>query len=137
MLAKARKIGGDDTLWNTLGNHKDVGALVTKALGAWHGTLGESATLVTKLEFPIEAFVLNRAKGASQWILTRHKTRALVIQGAPGTGKSEFACAVMYAVVGDKGFHFLSKLDRLKSLRIEPGQGVIFDEISLLCAWVL
>jgi len=114
-----------------LGNHKDVGALVSKAVGAWEGTLGESTTLVTRLEFGIARFIMPRAPGVDKWILGRYKKRALILHGPPGWGKSEFACAVMMVVVGDKGFHFITKLDRLKTIRFESGQGLVFDELSL------
>ena len=45
-LDKARKISGDETLWNTLGAQANVAGLVHKVLSAWNAGNMDSGSFV-------------------------------------------------------------------------------------------
>ena len=129
-VAKQRKLGGDDTMWNSLDSYRSVGDQIAKALGAWQGNLVGSKTFMNKPKYPISEFFMSQKVGL--WVMGGWKSYALIIEGPGGAGKTAFCCAVMFAVTGDKGWHFISKADIIKKIRFEPGQGIIFDELCLV-----
>ena len=56
ILAKTRKLIGDDTLWNTLGTSPDVQKLVAKVCQAWNCESMTSGTLCTRMGSGISMF---------------------------------------------------------------------------------
>ena len=66
--------------------------------------------------------------GVRRWVDGGWKTTALILYGPGGVGKTEFACAVMHSVAPACSFHFVNKVDRLRDLHFEPGQGLVLDE---------
>jgi hypothetical protein len=132
MLAKARKVAGDDTLFNTLGS-QDVSALVAKVISAWHCDSMIMDTLRMSAEFPLDQFVpLDQIHpGLSEWLTNGHKTVSLIMSGRGGLGKTELACALMSRVCKGHGFHFLNRLDRLRDVLFISGQGLLVDEACL------
>ena len=132
-LAKSRKLAGDDTLYNTLGDARCVASLVSKVRRAWDCEAMSSGTLHCQPDFNLSAFValgsINMA--LSRWILGEWKTKALILSGDGGLGKTELACAMVHAVAPCKAFHFLNKIDRLRDVVFSPGEGLVIDETFL------
>ena len=131
-LAKARKVTGDDCMWNTL-FPMDVTALVGKVLTVWNCETMSNGTLLFEAKFNINQFLpydeIHPKLG--EWVLQSHKTTALVLGGPPGWGKTEFACAIMSALSGPHGFHFVSRIDRIRDVSFNEGQGLVVDEACL------
>ena len=57
VLAKTRKVAGDDTLFNTLGATPCVGTLVTRVVKAWACETITSGTLCTQPDYSLDKFV--------------------------------------------------------------------------------
>ena len=130
MLAKSRKLGGDDTLFNTLGASPCVSSLVVKVRKAWDCEAMTSGTLCTQPEYSLDRFVFPRDvhDELPLWIQGGWKSRCLILCGGGGLGKTEFACALMNEVAPAKAFHFINKIDRLRDVVFCPGQGLVVDE---------
>ena len=132
-MAKSRKLAGDDTLFNTLGDARCVASLVAKVRRAWDCEAMSSGTLYSQPDFSLSSFKplgsINMA--LSRWILGEWKTKALILSGDGGLGKTELACAMVHAVATSKAFHFLNKIDRLRDVMFSPGEGLVIDETYL------
>ena len=130
-LAKERKLAGDDTLWNTLGSFRCVPEQVNKVLRAWACEDMSTGTLVTEPQYKLSGFVGMPfiSPLLVQWVKLFTKKKTLILYGEGGTGKTEFACALMHKLCGT--FHFINRLDRCKDLFFIPGQGLVADELRL------
>lgn len=133
VLAKARKVGGDDTLYNTLGASHPVSALVARVRQAWHPEGISTGTLMTKPDFLLKDFVPIGRVGRKvlDWVRGAWKHQVLVLSGDGGLGKTELACALMHHVAPSKAFHFLNKADRIRDVVWAPGEGLVIDEVCL------
>ena len=131
-LAKRRKQDGDDILWNTLGKEKCVSSLVSKIWLAWSPDAIRS-TLVQAVRYPLENFAPAATVGAgvARWLEGDWKTKALILHGKGGLGKTGFARALMLQVAPARSFHFINRLDRLRDVDFGPGQGLVVDESCL------
>ena len=96
IVAKRRKELGDDTLFNTLGNSKCVGALIAKVKQAWACESMTSGTLITELDFPLRHFlpVGSVDKRPPSWMKKDFSELVLILCGKGGLGKTELACAL-------------------------------------------
>ncbi len=132
-LAKARKIAGDDTLFNTLGAERCVRALVAKVRAAWHCEGMSAGTLITKPDYSLDNFISLESVHADlvAWMKGAWKHKALFLHGDAGLGKTELACAMMHATAPAKAFHFVNKLDRIRDVIFSPGEGLVIDEAFL------
>lgn len=132
-LAKARKVAGDDTLFNTLGATRSVHALVAKVRSAWNCEEMSTGTLVVKPEYKLCQFVPMGSIDMAllSWLQGGWRQQALVIYGPAGLGKTELACALVHTVSPAKAFHFLNKVDRLRDVIFSPGEGLVVDEACL------
>ena len=65
------------------------------------------------------------------WLKSGWKSHALVVTGRGGLGKTEWACALMSALVGGDGFHFVNKVGRIRDLTFMPRQGLVVDDACL------
>ena len=132
-LAKARKISGDETLWNTLGAQANVAGLVHKVLCAWNAENMDSGSFVAVPDFVLSSFVPlpQIHERLPWWLQGGFKEVTLILEGRGGLGKTEFACALMHACVGQVGFHFINRLDRLRDISFGPKQGLVFDEACM------
>lgn len=130
MLAKVRKMSGDDTLFNTLGATACVRTLVGKVRNAWSCEEMSTGTLTVKPAYDLTRFLPVENLGADvvAWARGGWKRTALFLYGDAGLGKTEFACALMHTVAPAKVFHFVNKLDRLRDVLFAPGEGLVFDE---------
>ena len=130
MLAKARKVDGDDTLYNTMGATSDVNSLVIKVRKAWDSEIMSGGTLCTQPDYSLEQFVpMDDVHGSlSWWTDGGWKTHSLILSGRGGLGKTEFACALMKKVAPAGTFHFINKIDRLRDVVFSPGEGLVVDE---------
>jgi hypothetical protein len=117
--------------------HKGKGgkleSLVAEVWGAWNCEHMHTGTLVLEPAFKLSAFV---AMGSTDprvvwWLKRGHETHTLVVFGKGGLGKTEWACALMNALVGRDGFHFVNKVDRIRDLTFMPKQGLVVDEACL------
>lgn len=90
-------MGGDDTLWNTLGSERSVDDLVIKVLQAWDCESMSVGTLISVPDFGLEQFLDPSEVNAMlvPWLNGRWKAVALIFFGKGGLGKTEFACALM------------------------------------------
>ena len=133
LLAKKRKLAGDDLLFNTLGASNDVNSLVAKVILAWNCEDMPTGTVMFHAKFPLHQFISLDAihPELPQWVSEGHLSRALILQGEGGLGKTELACTIMAIICKDKGFHFVNKLDRLRDVTFLPQQGLIVDELCL------
>ena len=125
-LAKRRKVAGDDTLWNRLGDERSVTGLLQKINNAWFPR-PEGKTLKTSCAFPLAAFHV--PPDVQRWVDTDHKKVTLVLSGPGEIGKTALAAAALMAVC--PGYHFISRRDQAKSLIFIAGEGILWDEASL------
>ena len=130
VLAKTRKVAGDDTLYNTLGSASCVRALVAKVRQAWDCNSMSTGTLLTQPGYSMHQFISldSLHSSLSAWVQGGWRKTALIICGEGGLGKTEFACTLMHAVCSAKAFHFVNKVDRLRDIIFSPGEGLVVDE---------
>ena len=130
ILAKSRKVDGDDTLFNSLGASHDVATLVTKVRKAWDCERMTSGTLCTQPDYSLGQFLAIDSvhKDLPWWTREGWKTHSLILCGSGGLGKTEFACALMGLVAPSGTFHFINKKDRLREVVFSPGEGLGVDE---------
>ena len=57
------------------------------------------------------------------------KPRVLIMEGEGDLGKTETACAIMAKISGS--YHFISKLDQLRTVTVEPDQGLVVDDLRM------
>ena len=124
--AKQEKVAGNNLPWNTLGSMQDPGRELTKILEAWHGRVG-TGTLITKPDFPMDAF--DPPPELLKWMSEDSGSKALIVEGDAGLGKTEMCIAALHQLAGS--VHFLSKLDQLKKIHIAAGQALLVDDLSL------
>ncbi len=122
-LAKKKKMEGDDTLWNRLGDEKCVVTLLKKIIGAWYAT-SAGRTLKTCCPYPLTSFRVPPA--VQEWISESHKSKALILSGLGEIGKTAMASAALVAVAGH--FHFISGRDQIKGLVFLNQEGLLWDE---------
>ena len=108
-------------------------SLAAEVWGAWNCEHLHTGTLVLEPDFKLSAFV---AMGSIDqrlfwWMKKGHETHTLVVFGKVGLGKTEWACALMNALVGRDGFHFVNKVDRIRDFTFMPKQGLVVDEACL------
>ena len=129
-MAKTRKLGGDETLFNTLGASPCVSSLVIKVRKAWDCETMTSGTLCTQPDYSLDQFVLLQTVHADlpSWQAGGWKARCLILCGGGGLGKTELACALMKTVAPAGAFHFINKIDRLRDVVFCPGEGLVVDE---------
>ena len=132
-LAKSRKLAGDDTLYNTLGDARCVASLVAKVRRAWDCERMASGTLQTRPDFCLGAFVALGSVDVAllKWLKGEWAARTLIFSGNGGLGKTELACAMAHAVAPCKAYHFLNKIDRLRDVVFSPGEALVVDEALL------
>ena len=133
MLAKSRKVAGDDTLFNTLGSERCVRTLVAKVRAAWHCETMATGTLLTQPDYGLDAFVPLKTVNAAlpAWVQGGWRKKTLFLSGDAGLGKTEFACAIMHAMAPSKVFHFVNRVDRIRDVTFAPGEGLVVDEAYL------
>ena len=132
-LAKSRKVAGDDVLYNTLGAARCVSSLVAKVRQAWNCELMSGGTLHTRPEYGLTHFIPwgSISSALVRWLRGEWSTKALLLQGEGGLGKTELACALVHAVSPTKAYHFVNKVDRLRDISFSPGEGLVVDEACL------
>ena len=86
ILAKSRKVAGDDTLFNTLGNAPCVRGLVAKIRNAWHCETAPGGTLCTRPDYALDAFASVASVDArlADWMSGGWKKMALFLHGRGG-----------------------------------------------------
>jgi hypothetical protein len=133
VLAKFRKTGGDETLFNTLGASQSVHGLVIKVRQAWDCEAMTSGTLCTQADFSLDTFVSLESvhPGLVAWAQGGWKHTSLILCGAGGLGKTEFACALIHKVSFAGAYHFINKQDRLRDVVFCPGEGLMVDEACM------
>jgi hypothetical protein len=133
VLAKSRKVIGDDTLFNTLGAAPCVRLLAAKVRAAWNCEAMSTGTLVVKPDYALDCFIPLESVDPElvSWMQGGWKHRALVLHGDAGLGKTELACAMMHKAAPSSSFHFVNKLDRLRDVVFTPGEGFVYDEACL------
>ena len=101
LLAKKRKLAGDDLLFNTLGASNDVNSLVAKVILAWNCEDMPTGTVMFHAKFPLHQFISLDAihPELPQWVSEGHLLRALILQGEGGLGKTELACTIMAIIM--------------------------------------
>ncbi len=55
----------------------------------------------------------------------------MILCGAAGLGKTEFACALIHKVSFAGAYHFINKQDRLRDVVFCPGEGLMVDEACM------
>ena len=130
ILAKSRKLAGDDTLWNTLGAARCTSTLVAKVRQAWGCESLSGGTLQKTTDYAIKDFVPLGSISIKlvNWLRKDWKTKTLILSGAPQLGKTELGCTLVSAVSPAKVYHFINKEDRLRDVTFSPGEGLIVDE---------
>lgn len=130
VLAKSRKIAGDDALFNTLGPPTCVPSLVAKVRRAWSCEDMETGTLHTKPDYKLCMFIRLGSVDAAlvQWVQKLWRTHALILCGEGGLGKTELACTLAHAVAKSDSFHFVNKVDRIRDVFFSPGEALVVDE---------
>lgn len=130
-LAKVRKANGDVTLFNTLGEHKDVPGLVNKVLSVWHGKVGLYSTRMTGCPYTLADFHV--PPECLAWKNVLWETHALILTGTGGKGKTSLARTLLSEVTGGQ-YHFARKVDQLKGIAFLPTEGpskvegILWDE---------
>ena len=83
VLAKSRKVAGDDVLYNTLGAARCVKTLVAKTCRAWARENMSNGTLKTHVKFTLDNFLpLSSVHGSLEsWRAGGWKTSALILSG--------------------------------------------------------
>ncbi len=133
MLVRKRLDAGDPRLFNQLGA-QNVPDFVAKALSAWNCEQMSRGTSVLQPDFPLASFLPLSEIDArvEQWVNKWTTKKVLILKGPPGWGKTEFASALLCErVCGKYGYHFLNRVDQLKSVRLLLKQGVLIDELYL------
>mmetsp|Transcript_13664 Transcript_13664/g.28520 ORF Transcript_13664/g.28520 Transcript_13664/m.28520 type:complete len:192 (+) Transcript_13664:461-1036(+) len=64
-----------------------------------------------------------------KWMSEDSGSKALIVEGDAGLGKTEMCIAALHQLAGS--VHFLSKLDQLKKIHIAAGQALLVDDLSL------
>ena len=130
LLAKDRKLAGDDTLFNTLGGSTCVRSLVARVQQAWHCEHLAVGTLQTQSDFSLQDFrpLAEIDPELPAWAQGGWRSRSLVLTGRGGLGKTEFACGLMHHISPAKAYHFLNTPDRLRDIICGPGEGLVVDE---------
>ena len=125
--AKARKVAGDDLLWNRCGDDRNLPATLKRIVTAWHGD--PVSALHRKCQYPLEAFTL--PPECELWLGGKWKERALILSGGGGLGKTSLAASLLMFVA--ESFLFITRLDELRFLEIPPRCGLLWDEASMKC----
>ena len=121
-VAKARKMSGDDSLWNRMGEERCMRSTLQKILKGWHGN--PTSTLRCSSKYTTSDFDIPPV--AVEWMATGFHTRTLVLAGRGGIGKTSLASALLLQVC--KRYHFITRLDELKQIDFVPGTGLLWDE---------
>ena len=132
-LAKSRKVAGDDTLWNTLGDARCVLSLVARVRRAWSCETMQTGTLRTKPDYYLGAFVSLGSIDVQlvKWVQGDWQKRSLVLSGEAGRGKTELGCALAHAVATANAYHFVNKIDRIRDVVFSSGEALVIDEACL------
>lgn len=133
-FAKQKKFEhGDTLLWTYLGTQREGKATFEKARKMLHPELLADKTVLTSSDFPLSAFRLDKLPTAKAWLEHKHyegtKPRVLIMEGEGGLGKTETACAMMASI--RRSYHFISKLDQLRTVTVEPDQGLVVDDLRM------
>lgn len=130
MLAKDRKVAGDDVLYNTLGATPCVRTLVARVQQAWGCAEMAPGTLMTQPDFPLHDFVSMEQihPQLPAWAAGGWRSHSLVLSGPGGLGKTEFACALIHSVSMCHACHFVNTVDRIRDIIFAPGEGLVVDE---------
>ena len=133
IVAKTRKVAGDDILWNTLGDARCVSTLVQKVRTAWACETMSTGTLQSQVKYGLDKFIPLAAvsKRLVKWCSGDWKKLALIFAGEGDLGKTKFACALVHHVSPAAAFHFINKPDRLRDVTFSPGEGLVVDEVCL------
>eukprot|EP00439_Symbiodinium_sp_Y106_P060680 s1067_g9.t1 len=122
-VAKRKKMEGDDTLWNYLGEQRCIVSLLRKINGAWHPT-ETGRTLKAAPKYSLACFSVPSA--VQEWVSTTHKSKALILSGRGEVGKTSLAAAALASVCGQ--YHFISSRDQIKGLIFLNSEGLLWDE---------
>ena len=131
--ARQLKHSGQVELWNYLGALKssaDTGALVAKVWrlqGDMAHPLWQSSP-----EHKIDAFSISGLKEVNEWRNEKWQSRVLILSGDGNFGKTSLGEALLSEKCPE-GFWFLDDPDDFRELegQLQPGQGVLIDEICL------
>ena len=134
MLAKTRKLAGDDTLFNTLGTTACVQTLVVRVQRAWCCAEMAPGTLITQPEFTLTDFLPlgDIHPELPAWASGGWRTRSMVLSGHGGLGKTELACTLIHTVSAAHSYHFINTMDRVRDIVFGPGEGLVVDETRFL-----
>ena len=124
--AKTEKLQGNVLVWNHVGSLPNAEKELHKVLAAWQPA-SQSSTLFTQSRYAVSAFSI--PDGMKEWLKHETKTKALVVQGDGGLGKTEMVMACLVELCS--AVHFLNKMDALKKVRLLPHQAVVLDDISM------
>lgn len=130
MLAKSRKVAGDDVLFNTLGSTPCVDTLVAKITRVWQCESMPEGTLKTSPDHKLSEFIpiASVSPKLIAWMQGGWKKQTLVLCGKGNLGKTDFACALAHAASSKKTFHFINKLDRVRDIVFVDGEALVYDE---------
>ena len=131
--AKTLKDKGQVELWNYVGALKTAAEIVGLVGRVWNLN-GQIAHPMYHIEpqFPLDAFSHNTLQDVQEWRGGKWKTHVLVLSGDGGLGKTNLG----EALIAEKcpgGFWFVDDPDDFRELEglVEPGQGILVDEITL------
>ena len=122
-VAKKKKMEGDDTLWNYLGEQRCIVSLLSKINKAWHPT-ETGRTLKGAPKYSLMHFRVPSA--VQEWVSTTHKSKALILSGRGEIGKTSLAAAALASICGH--YHFISSRDQIKGLIFLNSEGLLWDE---------
>eukprot|EP00435_Cladocopium_sp_Y103_P021440 s3000_g5.t1 len=123
--AKARKMDGDDSLWNRCGDDKALQGTLQKILSGWFGN--PLSVFRTSSPYSLSSFTL--PKEAEDWVNGAWKERTLILSGGGGIGKTSLAAALLLKVA--KQYVFVTRLDQLRGVTFVPDCGFLWDEATM------
>ena len=131
--AKKLKLNGQVELWNYVGECKSALEVNTLVAKAWrlHG-VNQHPLWRARADYDLTKFNYERLPALKAWRNGKHASHALILSGDGGLGKTNLA----EALVNEKcpsGYWFVDDPDDFRELEglLEPGQGIVIDEITL------
>ena len=120
--AKARKLKGDDSLWETCGAQRSLQTTLRSIITGWHGD--PASTLHFSAAYPLASFEIPAE--ARRWLDGAWRTHTLILSGGGGVGKTSLGAALLLEVC--PRYHFITRLDQLKAVEFVHGSGLLWDE---------
>jgi hypothetical protein len=131
--AKKLKHSGQVELWNYIGELKsalEVNCLVAKA---WrlHGENMHPMWRVNA-DYDLDKFDFEKLAAVKAWRNGKHASHTLILSGDGGLGKTNLAEALLNEKC-PQGYWFVDDPDDFRELEglLEPGQGILIDEVTL------